>query len=140
MTEERIDRVVRRTSIRKKQALTGPDSCGRVRQSMIQPINTARQPRLNLRFGGYGMRKHRDPRRAHGQQSPAYAQMGSVVGSVMDESGGVVPGASVALTAQTGGQKTTTTSQTGLYRFGAVPAGRVPAFRRVVRVRAGDSH
>jgi outer membrane receptor protein involved in Fe transport len=55
---------------------------------------------------------------------PAYAQMGSVVGSVMDESGGVVPGASVALTAQTGSQKTTTTSQTGMYRFGAVPAGR----------------
>ena len=41
---------------------------------------------------------------------PAYAQMGSVVGSVMDESGGVVPGASVALTAQPGSQKTTTTS------------------------------
>ena len=44
LTEERIDRVM---------YLTGPDSCGRVRQSMVQPIDTARQPRLNLRFGGY---------------------------------------------------------------------------------------
>ena len=35
-----------------------------------------------------------------------------------------MPGASVALTPQTGSQKTTTTNQTGMYRFGAVPAGR----------------
>ena len=86
LTEERIDRVVRRTSIRKKQALTGPDSCGRVRQSMIQPINTARQPRLNLRFGGYGMRRLIETLGVLMVSSLPYAQMGSVVGSVMDES------------------------------------------------------
>ena len=53
---------------------------------------------------------------------PAYAQNGSVTGTVVDASGGVVPGAIVSLTGQAGSQSATT-GQTGEYRFTNVSRG-----------------
>src|SRR5438128_11194339 len=53
---------------------------------------------------------------------PAYAQNGSVTGTVVDASGGVVPGAIVSLTGQAGSQSATT-GPTGEYRFTNVSRG-----------------
>lgn len=52
---------------------------------------------------------------------PAYAQTGSVAGSVVDESGGVVPSATVTLTGPR--SQTTTSGPAGEYRFVNLPAG-----------------
>jgi hypothetical protein len=55
---------------------------------------------------------------------PAAAQSlnGTITGTVKDEQGGVLPGASVTLTGKTG-SRTTTTTGTGEYRFVAVDPG-----------------
>lgn len=50
------------------------------------------------------------------------AQTGSVSGTVLDESGAVVPGATVTLTGP-GAQQTRFTDQTGVFRFTGVAAG-----------------
>ena len=52
----------------------------------------------------------------------AFAQTGSVGGTVIDETGGVVPGATVTITAPSGRQSTTT-GATGQYHFAEVSAG-----------------
>jgi iron complex outermembrane receptor protein len=52
---------------------------------------------------------------------PAYAQTGSVSGSVMDESGAFVPGATVTLSGPR--SQTTTSGPAGEYRFANLPAG-----------------
>ena len=70
--------------------------------------------------------------------STAFAQTGSVGGTVVDQTGGVIPGATVTLTGQSGRQSTTT-GATGQYRFGAVGAGTyeisvlMPGFAPVTR-------
>ena len=53
---------------------------------------------------------------------PAYGQTGSVTGTVVDPSGGVVPGANVTL-AGPSGRRSTTTGTAGEYRFTNVSAG-----------------
>ena len=53
---------------------------------------------------------------------PAYAQTGTVSGTVVDESGGVVPGATVTLTGP-GSRATMITGSSGEYRFANVAAG-----------------
>ena len=53
---------------------------------------------------------------------PAYGQTGSVTGTVVDVSGGVVPGASVTL-AGPAGRQSATTGSAGDYRFNSVNAG-----------------
>jgi hypothetical protein len=57
---------------------------------------------------------------------PLAAQFGAAMqGTVTDQSGGIVPGASVTLTSQETQQaKTTTTSDAGSYRFDALAPGR----------------
>src|SRR5918999_1968919 len=58
--------------------------------------------------------------------SPAYAQRttGSIVGTVADESGAVLPGVTVTLSgAGVAGTPTTVTGETGTYRFPALPPG-----------------
>jgi hypothetical protein len=52
----------------------------------------------------------------------AQTQLGSVVGVVKDEQGGVLPGVTVTLTGPTG-SRTTTTNTEGAYRFPAVTPG-----------------
>jgi hypothetical protein len=72
---------------------------------------------------------------------PAYGQItGSIVGTVQDNSGSVIPGASVTATnVGTGAQAATTSNQTGTYTINLLPAGtyRVAAetagFQRLVR-------
>src|SRR5215468_1545022 len=54
--------------------------------------------------------------------SAAFAQSGSVAGSVVDQTGGVVPGASVTLSGADS-RRTTTTGVNGDFRFTAVPPG-----------------
>src|SRR5262245_32499722 len=57
---------------------------------------------------------------------PALAQRttGSLIGTVQDESGSVLPGVSVSLKGPTiVGTQTTTTNESGLYRFPALPPG-----------------
>ena len=61
---------------------------------------------------------------------PAFAQRttGTLVGSVKDESGAVLPGVSVALTgANIVGTQTTTTNEQGFFRFAALPPGSYDA-------------
>src|SRR5229473_6353076 len=53
---------------------------------------------------------------------PAYGQTGGVSGTVVDASGGVVPGATVTL-AGSGGRQSATTGPAGEYRFANVSAG-----------------
>lgn len=77
---------------------------------------------------------------------PAYAQTGSVAGSVVDESGGVVPGATVTLTGPR--SQTTTSGPAGEYRFVNLPAGTyqigvllsgfAPATRGNIMVASGE--
>jgi hypothetical protein len=58
--------------------------------------------------------------------SPAYAQRttGSIVGTVADESGAVLPGVTVTLSgAGVAGTPTTVTGETGTYRFPSLPPG-----------------
>jgi hypothetical protein len=58
--------------------------------------------------------------------APAYAQRttGSIVGTVTDESGAVLPGVTVTLTgAGVAGTPTTVTGETGTYRFPSLPPG-----------------
>jgi iron complex outermembrane receptor protein len=54
--------------------------------------------------------------------SPAYAQTGTVSGTIVDESGGVVPGASVTLTGP-GTRETIISGGAGDYRFANLAAG-----------------
>ena len=54
--------------------------------------------------------------------APVYGQSGSIVGTVVDATGGVVPGAVVTLSNRTSRQSVTT-GTTGEYRFPAVSAG-----------------
>ena len=61
-----------------------------------------------------------------GLYGPAYAQVttGSIVGTVTDESGGVLPGVTVTLSgAGVAGTPTTVTGDTGTYRFPSLPPG-----------------
>ena len=53
---------------------------------------------------------------------PAHAQTGSVSGTVVDETGGVVPGATVVLVGA-GGRQTTITGARGEYSFGNLASG-----------------
>src|SRR5688572_27925234 len=58
--------------------------------------------------------------------APAHAQRttGSIVGTVADESGAVLPGVTVTLTgAGVAGTPTTVTGETGTYRFPSLPPG-----------------
>src|SRR6185295_10610525 len=54
--------------------------------------------------------------------APVYGQSGSIVGTVVDATGGVVPGAVVTLSNRTSRQSVTT-GATGEYRFPAVSTG-----------------
>ena len=53
---------------------------------------------------------------------PAHAQTGTVSGTVVDQSGAVVPGATVVLVGG-GGRQTTVTGPQGEYSFGNLPGG-----------------
>ncbi len=58
--------------------------------------------------------------------TPAFAQRttGEIIGSVVDESGAVLPGVTVTIRgAGVGGSPTVVTSETGAYRFPALPPG-----------------
>ncbi len=58
--------------------------------------------------------------------APAYAQRttGSIVGTVVDESGAVLPGVTVTLSGEgVAGTPTTVTGETGAYRFPSLPPG-----------------
>jgi outer membrane receptor protein involved in Fe transport len=80
--------------------------------------------------------------------SRAYAQTGSVSGTVVDESGGVVPGATVTLTGQAT-RETTITGPAGEYRFSNLAAGTyqlavslsgfAPITREGIAVAAGET-
>jgi hypothetical protein len=78
--------------------------------------------------------------------SPLVAQslVGGVSGTVKDEQGGVLPGVTVTLTGKTG-SRTTTTDQTGVYRFPAVEPGtytvhaRLPGFQARTESNVGIS-
>jgi hypothetical protein len=79
--------------------------------------------------------------------SVAFAQGGTVAGSVMDETGGVIPGVNVTLLpAGTTAPLETVTGETGGYRFEDVPAGQAElefrlinfgTVRRLITVPAG---
>jgi hypothetical protein len=56
--------------------------------------------------------------------SPAWPQTASLRGRVVDQSGAVVPKATVTLTAASGLVKTTATADTGFYSFGELPPGQ----------------
>ena len=56
--------------------------------------------------------------------SPAWPQTDSLRGQVVDQSGAVVPKATVTLTAPSGLVKITTTADTGFYSFGELPRGQ----------------
>lgn len=61
-----------------------------------------------------------------GWNAPAYAQRstGEIGGRVIDESGGTLPGVTVTLSGETvPGSPSVTTSESGIYRFPALPAG-----------------
>lgn len=55
--------------------------------------------------------------------APALAQTTSVSGKVVDQSGGVVPGVTVTLTAVTGAVKTTVTNEVGSFQFPQLAPG-----------------
>lgn len=77
---------------------------------------------------------------------PVYAQTGSISGSVVDDSGAVVPGATVTLAGPR--SQTTTSGPAGAYRFVTLPAGTyqisvllsgfAPATRDNVVVASGE--
>ena len=63
---------------------------------------------------------------ALGVVSPAFAQRmtGTLVGTVKDDTGGVLPGVTVSLTGEKiAGTQTATTNEEGFYRFPALPPG-----------------
>jgi hypothetical protein len=71
--------------------------------------------------------------------APAWAQVtGSVTGTVSDETGGILPGVSVTLTAA-GSQtlRETVTDATGTYRFDNVPAGAAEVTFRLINFSTG---
>jgi iron complex outermembrane receptor protein len=80
--------------------------------------------------------------------TPAYAQTGSVSGTVVDESGGVVPGATVTLTGQ-GRREIAISGSAGEYRFANLAPGTyqlavslsgfAPITREGIAVTAGDT-
>src|SRR5918912_4291000 len=66
---------------------------------------------------------------AYAQQAPApqaAAQAGALRGTVSDEFGGLVVGATITLTDAKGTQKTAQTGQDGTYTFNALPPGQYP--------------
>jgi hypothetical protein len=80
--------------------------------------------------------------------SAAFAQTGSVTGTVADETGGVLPGVTVDLKPANGDGMEVVTDGQGSYRFDHVPAGAAEltvrlinfsAVRRIVTVTAGGT-
>jgi hypothetical protein len=71
--------------------------------------------------------------------APAFAQEGSIIGSVIDDTKSVLPGATITATSiETGRQLSAVTNERGDYRIPGVPAGRykvqaeLPGFSTVV--------
>ena len=80
--------------------------------------------------------------------SSAWAQTGNVIGTVADETGGVLPGVTVDLKPSNGDGREAVTDGQGSYRFDNVPAGpaeltvrliNFSAVRRIVTVAAGGT-